>query len=70
MAVCRFDRQVTQPLLLETLRESDPDRQWRAALILSMQDDAESAPVILDGLESPDSWVQWEESVPGTRSGP
>jgi HEAT repeat protein len=59
-AVTRFDPLVTIPLLLAALAGDDEVRRWRAALILSMLRRYEAADVLLGGLRSCDSWVQWE----------
>jgi HEAT repeat protein len=59
-AVCRFDRTVTTPLLLDALGGRNATRRWRAALILSMMGRQEATPAILEGLDAPDDWTRWE----------
>ena len=59
-AVSRFDQLATVPLLLHALDLGEQPGAWRAALILSMLGRKEAETALVAGLDSNDTWVQWE----------
>jgi HEAT repeat protein len=58
-AVTRFERAVILPALLAALDGPEP-AQWRAALILSLLSDRRCVDALVRGVDSPDTWRQWE----------
>lgn len=59
-AVTRFDRTTVVPMLIDALRARKEPESWRAALMLSMMRHREATPALIVGLDSDDSWIQWE----------
>jgi HEAT repeat protein len=59
-AVTRFDRATVMPLLIAALRARKEPESWRAALVLSMLGYREAVPALIEGLDTDDSWIQWE----------
>ena len=59
-AVSRFERQPVLRWLRTALRSRRQPRRWRAALMLSVLQQPEAGPVLVEGLGSSSAWERWE----------